>query len=280
MIRNRRQGFVLLMVLVLLAVMAAVLAGLCRQSLQNALAAASDAADLQRRWGVLSCQATLLPHAELLLAQAEAAQRQPVRSVDLDFQLGGEDFAVRVADEQAKLNLNFLYDSRGRTNAEAAARAAARQAGDRVAVNFHPLDVAPRLVSFGQIFSGPGEGASPLDIRAAGTDVTCWGNGKLNWHRASAAAISGQCEPLGVGAANRLLALQSVNPPPGIADLLGDPQIAQGQQSNLLVQLLAEQSTCHSIWIVSHAQSGPVSYDLAVLDQSGTGPARTMRFSW
>jgi hypothetical protein len=268
------------MVLVLLAVMAAALAGLCRQSLRNALAATSDAGDLQRRWGVLSCQAAILPHAELLLSQAETTRRQPVRALDLDFQLGGEEFSVRVADEQAKVNLNFLYDSRGRTNAETAARAAARQAGDRLSVSLRPLDIAPRLVSFGQIFTSPGGAISAIDFRAASSDVTCWGDGKLNWRRASAAAISSQCQPLGIGAANRLVALQSANPPPGIADLLNDPQIAQGQQTNLLIQLLAEQSTCHSIWIMSHAQSGPVRYDLAVLDQKGSGPARTMRFSW
>src|SRR5580698_10084320 len=98
--RNRRRGFVLLMILVLLAVAASVLGGICRLSLGNALAATQDAEELQHRWGVLSCEATLLPHAEFLLQNAEAARHRPVAAIDLQFKLGGQDFSCRIADEQ------------------------------------------------------------------------------------------------------------------------------------------------------------------------------------
>jgi len=280
MSRPRRKGFVLLMVLVLLAVGASLLAGICRIAMRNRLAEKSDADELQRRWGVLSCEATILPHAEILLQQAEAVRRHSIASIDLDVKLGGQDFALRVADEQAKLNLNFLYDTRGRTAAENAARVAAEKPGSPLRVSLQPLDIAPRLASFGQVFLSRAADLLPPDVRAATTDLTCWGDGKLNWRRASATAINAQLQPMGVAAQKRLLALQAVNPPPGIAQIMDDPQIAQGPQPDLLIKLLAEQSACHSIWVICHAQSGPASYDLAVLDQSGTGPARTMRFSW
>jgi len=264
------------MILVLLALAAAALAGVCRVSLRNALASTEDADELQRRWGTLSCETAILPHAETLLQQAEALRRRPMASLDMDIQLGGQDFSVRVADEQAKLNLNFIYQTRGRASAETAARVATRNVGDRLLVTLRPCDVAPPLVSFGQVFTSP-----PATALAAGANITCWGDGRLNWRRASAVALAGQCQqPLGVATGQRLVALQSANPAPGLADLVNDPQLAQGQQSVLLIKLLTEQSTCHSIWVVGHGQSGAASYDLCILDQTGDGPARTMRFSW
>jgi hypothetical protein len=270
------NGFVLLMVLVLLALAAAALAGVCRASMQNALASSEDADELQRRWGILSCETALLPHAEMLLQQAEALRRRPVASLDLNFNLGGQDFLVHLADEQAKVNLNFIYQTRGRASVESEARAGIRGVRGQARVNLRPGDGSPPLVSLGQIFD-----ASPGDVLAATANLTCWGDGRLNWRRASPAALAGQCQqPLGVGAVGRLIALQSVNPAPGLGDLVNDPSLAQGLQGALLTTLLTGQSTCHSIWVVSHAPWGAASYDLCVLDQTGDGPARTMRFSW
>jgi hypothetical protein len=280
MTQSRHKGFVLVMVLVLLAVAAAALAEICRASLRNSLAASREAEELQRRWGVISCEATVLPHAEILLQQAEAVRRHPVAAMDLEIELGGQDFSMHVADEQAKLNLNFLYQTRGRTSAESAARVAARRPATHLRVDLQPLDGAQPLVSLGQVFASTGAELSPPDVQAAAADVTCWGDGKLNWRRASATAIAGQFQSLGIAAQKRLIALQSVNPPLELAKIMDDPQIAQGGQKDLLAKLVAEQSTCHSIWVIGHAQSGPPSYDLAVLDQTGNGPARTMRFSW
>ncbi|MGA2230834.1 MAG: hypothetical protein ABSH22_08035 [Tepidisphaeraceae bacterium] len=232
--RQRGNGFVLLVILVLLTLAAAALAGVCRVSLRNALASTEDAGELQRRWGALSCETAILPHAEILLQQAEALRHRPVASLDMDIQLGGQDFSVHVADEQAKVNLNFIYQTRGRAAAEAAARVATRNVGDRLLVTLRPSDVAPPLVSFGQVFS-----ASPATSLSASADITCWGDGRLNWRRASAAALAGQCQQaLGVAAVQRLLALQSDNPAPGLADLMNDPQLAQGQQTGELIKLL------------------------------------------
>ena len=86
--------------------------------------------------------------------------------------------------------------------------------------DLQPLDGAQPLASFGQVFVSTGGELSPLDVQAATADITCWGDGKLNWRRASAAAIAGQFQPLGIAAQKRLMALQSVNPPLELAKIM------------------------------------------------------------
>src|ERR1700733_12403728 len=111
-IAGRRGAFVLVMVLALLTVCALCLAGLARRSMDAGEQAATARTDLQRRWGIISCQRTYLPLArDLLEAEANALPAQarvwPLpSSVSVEFVLGDLHFSVLLADEDAKANLN------------------------------------------------------------------------------------------------------------------------------------------------------------------------------
>src|SRR6476660_8633708 len=96
--RNHRhpRGYVLLLTLMLLAVAAAALAGACRGALQKALLATRAQEDLQRRWGVLSCRAALLPKAERVLA---VSVDHASAETQFDVTLGGQAMTLVFGDE-------------------------------------------------------------------------------------------------------------------------------------------------------------------------------------
>lgn len=114
----RRRGYVLLIVLMVLAIAGAVLAGVCRMSLERALFAERAQADLQRRWGVLTCRTVLLPKAEAALSSS-GSHASEVRG---NLHLGGQAFSLVFGDEQAKANVNMLYRDGGLAGSESRVR--------------------------------------------------------------------------------------------------------------------------------------------------------------
>src|SRR3954469_11264965 len=106
-VRPRRRGYALLMVLLVLALAAAALAGVCRLSLEKAVRASRAAEDLQRRWGVITCRSVLLPRAEDVLSAAQADG--PTAETRREIRLGDLSFTLVFGDEQAKANVNLLY---------------------------------------------------------------------------------------------------------------------------------------------------------------------------
>src|SRR5262249_7589166 len=145
--------------------------------------------ELQRRWGILSCQRTQLPRVESELAKAEAAN-SPVRQIDQTVQLGSLRFELRLSDEQAKVNLNRLVTQISRSQAE--------QMLQESIVDFRlhmPLLVRlprffsttqPSIEHVEQILEAPAGHPviDPTDERLIATRFTCWGDGKLNIRRA------------------------------------------------------------------------------------------------
>ena len=129
-VTRRRRGFVLVMTLVLIAVAGMLLVGVARDSMMLALEALSAQRDLQQRWGAISCQETILRRAGQLF-EAEARQlekdgefRMPQpASIAGSIMLGGIRFDIRLADEDAKLNLNTLHAFKGKQQAEQTVRA-------------------------------------------------------------------------------------------------------------------------------------------------------------
>src|SRR6476469_941860 len=92
--RYRRRAYILVMVLVVLAIAAAALSGICRLSLDRAVRASRAAEDLQRRWAVATCRSVLLPRAEAVLVSAA----EPAAEVRRDVRLGGKSFTLVFGD--------------------------------------------------------------------------------------------------------------------------------------------------------------------------------------
>jgi hypothetical protein len=284
-----RRGYVLLMTLMLLAIAAAATASVCRISLERALQASRAEADLQRRWGTISCQKTLLPLAETVLSRGRAAE------ASMRFRLGGQEFQVIFGDEQAKANINAIYRRRGRSQTELAVRALAAAAGASPRVEVRPLDLTdapindepPAFESFDQLFSArPQELLTRRGDRPALTELlTCWGDGTINFERVSAAALEQSCRPnLTAAQAKRLIAWrdsprdQDDDAPADVWELIAKMKLSEAA-SEVLEERLAETSTCYSLWIIA-GSGGERSIRLAVLDQDAAYDSRAVQFDW
>ena len=283
---RRSRGYILPMALSLIAMAAIVLAQVCRQTMRQSLAASQDARELQVRWGMRSCQATFLPQAEAILAAGEKAAHQPLPSVQTQVQLGGCRFELLVADETAKANLNTLYRRHDLTAVEEAARSAARSSNSSVQVRLRPMnrDLSPALGeklppafgSFGQVFDEAAV-ASPLAIRSAAGDLTCWGGGKLNWRRASAAALE-QVLHGNRQAADRIVSLRQAAASGTPLTLAAALQLAPELKKTANLWF-TEKSDAQSLWITCGDPSHPAAW-LAVRETHSNGRSQVTNFSW
>src|SRR5262249_55555123 len=116
--QSSRRGYVLVLTLGLITLAAISLTGLARYSLALASSTEDATEELQRRWGLLTIRHVLIERAaEILDAQLAPGQQVgppwPKPSVvTAKFSLGGQQFEVELADEDAKTNLNILYSQK------------------------------------------------------------------------------------------------------------------------------------------------------------------------
>lgn len=277
-----RRGFVLLMTLLLLPVVAVSVAGVCLASMNAALDAGHARRDLQRRWGMISCRRALWPLAGRMIDHANENADQPVIQVALDLTLADQTFHLVFADEQAKLNLNAIYRRRGpevtreclremtgsgsdllaridpQPHEEASSQDTGQSGGDGGTANTTVVVGKGSFGSFGQVYSNPtGEellqpatdaGGDHLPDGAA-TRLTLWGTGHVNMRRASQQTLQWACAPvLGLGDIDRLLELRAKQPGIDLYSALSAMELTKEQRSQL-INILSDQSNCQSMWI-------------------------------
>ena len=262
---NRRHGFVLPMTLLVIALAAIVMVGVARRSMQLAADANQAHLDLQRKWGTISCQRTLLDHADQWLSLPPDAL--PTATGDAGhlrtvFSLGNCQFDVLLADENAKVNLNALQQSMTGPEIVLLTTELA-QSSEPLRVDLRPHSFAAesivgaekhgtmaRLHSWGQVFPMQ-QFSDPLDaprrIAAATVHLTCWGNGKLNVHTANEAALNALCRRFGNSSLTRQLMNQRQT---GIIleEIISKVDLASGQV-NQLATYLTDQSSTYSMWL-------------------------------
>jgi type II secretory pathway component PulK len=175
---RRHRGFALLLVLVLVLLAGVALAGLARRSAVGALESRAAAEELQRRWAVTTCGATLLRRAEIILDEAErgedrdgrpseAYRNKPCAERHVACRLAGIDYELVLTDEQAKLNVNGLLAEIGRADAQSAV---ARLVG----ASHAPLDatVAVELRPLATVVKAPATASTHVAVnRPTGTAV-------------------------------------------------------------------------------------------------------------
>jgi len=213
---SKRRGYVLVMTLALLVVSAAVMVGVARLAIRETSLARQAQDDLQQRWAIASIRMAVLPNAERILESAEVQFHRPVPTLVASLNLGGQEFDIIVADEQAKANVNALLDrAPSRANATTAVETQLRAAilgklaarlrlrpetlASRVPGTLpatkpttQPGALAMRISGFGQVF----DGVAPQDLMnmryavvSPASMLTCWGNGAINVRRASEASM-------------------------------------------------------------------------------------------
>ncbi len=261
------RGFVLLMALLLIAVAGVTMAGIARASLARAVQAKTAANALQLRWGQLSCQAALLPHAQKLLEQAQEDSREPVTSVPVAVSLGGMAFEALLSDEQAKANVNTVYQNTDRQTTEKRIKDTLRTSdGPPVAVRLTPLkprqseqvdkraSALPAFGSLEQVFdAAPGRLFNSASNPSPAIGLfTCWGSGKLNFRLASREALRAVCRGLlddrGV---EQLITNRQDKPELELEQALAQLALIKEKQDKL-AGLLTDSSACFSLWVAAN----------------------------
>ena len=283
-----RRGYVLLLVLFVLALAAVAMAAVARLSLERSLQASRAEADLQRRWAIISCRAVLLPKADAALSSSG----EPVSEVRRELRLGNQAFTLIFGDEQAKANVNLLYAQSGLAGAERQVRSIVEAAGGGVPVELRPVpgrgkafgtpdaeDEPPAFETFGQVFARSSPEALTTALgrgKPISAGLTCWGDGTLNLRKASNEAVRAACGRHLTGSEiTKLLAGRAKNPDLGTSELLDELKLSEARRTKL-EDLLVDESSCHSLWIIS--RSGERRwYDLAI---SGDGAADVVTFRW
>ena len=306
--RRRRDGYILLMTLVLIAITGLLMAGMARRSMQLALDAAEAQQQLQQRWGGITCQRYAFQHADRLLsddtvwragdvsplmAQEESGASQPPLATRLKYasfqlELGGVRFDLLLADENAKANLNTIYERRDRTFLYQALQ---RMSGVQAHLPIHlrpavqPEQEARQTAfrSWGQIFDMTSEEARQVDVAdvlaESSRHMTCWGNGRLHFAVASDESVR---EVAGLAISRlkvgQLLEARREQPGRGFQALLPDLELTQAQGDQLL-ELLADNSFCQSLWLtISTGAARETSF--IVRESDAEGNAQVSVWEW
>jgi type II secretory pathway component PulK len=278
---GHHRAFVLLWTLALLALAAVVLAGLTRRSAARAVEAVDAQEQLQRKWALASCRKMMRENAEKLLVQAEKQQRAPVASMWLRGTLGEVQLQIRIADEQAKVNVNTIYDEMGKARTAtlvhdvlrgsgsarillrpdpryARSKNAASPKGAANHASTLPTTAPAGWPAFGcwsQVFDSddPAELVG-RSLNSPTDQLTCWGNGELNLTRASPAAVRAMLGRfLSPGQIQTLLEDRS-RKSGGTIDQWSAGMKLAADKGNALLEVVTDQSHCHSVMI--HARSG------------------------
>lgn len=273
---SRQRGFMLLLTLVLLTIVAVGSAQIARRSLQQATVAVRAEEDLQRRWLVRTAEDVLLPRADAAIEASNEKEpaggdglTEAVRRVDV----GGYEVELRFTDEQAKINANVLLERMGRRAAQQRLATLIRQAGIDGRVELRPLSKLdrelqgaradwPALASFDQILAAsgstaraelPGAGAE-LPGAGAGAGVTLWGDGRVNVRRASRGVLEAALAPeLGPYEIDRLLTLRREEPDERLAQWLSRLELSRRQRDEL-EDRLTETSRYFGLGITIHGE--------------------------
>ncbi len=256
--KHQQKGFVLVLVLAMLAIAALLSAGLARKSLDQTVAASKRADELQRRWGEISLRHAVLNRAEILLRTSDLAGTPNASSLQTTVKLRDRTFTLVLSDEQAKLNLNAAF----RYGKEPAVRKALFDGAALWPVRMRPDPRAstnnpypPAFASWGQVydfsvFSNTTE-KNYGQLTQLGERITCWGNGQLNIYRVDADTIRTVCElvapPQSVTA---LLELRQEHPEWDYEKTMKEVDVSD-KDRRAFRRVLTDRSRCHALWTIT-----------------------------
>lgn len=279
---REHRGYVLVMTLAALVLAATVMTTLALAAIDHTREARRACDELQRRWGVSSCRQAILPNAEHILAYHEAQFHQPTPSLRTSVRLGRFNFALVIADEQAKANVNAVITAApDRTIAEDRIRRALASNGISTSVRLRPAIAAvattQRISGMGQVI----DASNPARLVQFPELLTCWGDGRINLSRANAPAMALAAPTLLQTDIQRLLKVRSdpatisqMQPGGAVEQFLTAAHVDPGRASGLTLT-----STCHSVWIITD-DGRRVWYDLAVRDEANPDQPQVRCFSW
>lgn len=303
---SNRDGYALLLVLATLTIASVGLVTIANRTLRDNAQSLAMQAELQAKWGRISCAAAALelagPAFEVVEANKLPGQPMPTQLRER-LMLGNQVFDLVLGDEDAKVNLNRVATIAGTSAAQKAVRDLA-DARYWNCVRFSPQYSihATRFESWGEWFDLAKLRTLAGDDRALVElthNVTLWGQGTLNIHRASDQAIRAQCAAVvPAGLSNRILeTIRESNTGSEVAILL-QRTVQNSQDRERLSQVLGDGSSSFSLWIevtqpaqarqqpytastlaTSVSTSGPRIQHCYVRTQNPSGQIETLQFS-
>lgn len=272
LLRARRRGFILAYVLILLALTSVLLVSFARRNLDQELAIAERESSLRSRWSDHSCRVAFSRTAPQLFAAALAKSREepdrdeePPATIQAAFALNGRRCDVTLADESAKLNVNTLWKILpGRA---LAVLQGVVETGDGVSLKLRPQKgVAFAFADLRQLF-GVTSRASASGILQAAARITCYGDGRLQFHSAPDAVLETYAklffEP---DEADALVTLRRTRPAEAMEALAREIAFDQDERQ-ALARYFTETSSHFSVWILIQDPSRPRA-SLVVSDPS------------
>jgi hypothetical protein len=287
---RRQYGFVLVLVLMVLAVCASTMAIAARRSGARAIAASEALQSLQVRWGTESCRKTCMPMAERMLRLAVRPGEEPPVVVRHSLRLGSMQFNILASDEQAKADVNALARRQKMAGVENLLRTV--QTGNRfILVRLRPSALAPNVIgsvpmqfsSYDQLYDvdHPSILADPNgELPPAVRRVTCWSGGRLNLARAESIVIEQALAGLlTYTQVSRLEILRKARPQASLETMLKEMELTKEQEA-ALAPWVTTTSTCHSLWVM--ASNGRRNFYRLDVDQTGDAQnhGQHWSFSW
>lgn len=287
--RRPQSGFILVMVLLVLAVAASLLAACARQTTRLALEAGAAERELQRRWGERAIEAACLPRAEAILGAAATETDPAPAAVRASVVLGGMDFDVMVADEAAKANVNLLAEKR---EPDALPAALSDLGAGRWSLQVIPRPIEPsgreirsprmRFVHLEQVYvtREPAALLGTADRPGPASLVTCWGDGRVHFRRAPRDVLRTVLEgSLSAYAVDRLVRLREEDREASLEQLLKDLDLEDDARAAAFARLTSK-SSCHSLWIVGRGRTR--SWHRFIVEQAGDAGNDSGRwtFAW
>jgi hypothetical protein len=133
--------------------------------------------------------------------------------------------------------------------------------------------VVPVIGSFGQLFPD----ASAAQLAEVSLNVTCWGDGRINLHRAPAAVIAQAAGPVLLPQQlKQIIAARNAQIDVPLQNLLA---LAGPDAADRLAQKFTDDSFCHSLWIITQVGQTP-EYRLVVRDANDSRRVHMAVFDW
>ena len=317
--RRSRKGFVLMMVLVAIIVVGVAMTTTARRSLHASLSAIETQQSMQRRWGMHSCQRTLLSAAAGLFEVSDLKTRKQ-RGKQAAFpaiiedrvSLGGQTFDLLIGDEDAKANLNAIYDAGGRRECEQAlkrllgafesrairlrpvrdstSKITAKRTSDRgskldkvkTEANSSVDRVLPALRSWGEVFDLVQVNQLGGDDRQLATmtrKLSLYGTGRLNLFRATDETLLAVCNAVVQEGLSKRILSKVRETSLGEVGLILERTVTNAEDKKALQALLGSTSSSYSLWIeASDRRSRQQRFAVQALNEIGM--LQTMEFSF
>ncbi len=192
-----------------------------------------------------------------------------------------------MADENAKANLNYVYQRKNRDKVNRIVRqlSSAPQSLRCYLRPYRTSGTSPDLPAFdsrGQVFAFDPkmDEVHVAELVSQATDkTTCWGDGRLNIHRASDQTLIAVCELASSRrVAEKLNRMRHEEPQESAANLARRLALRQTQEQRLL-DALVDQSNCFSLW-QRVTTTDRVFCRLSVAESDDMGSYTVSNFVW